>query len=63
MARKARQGSPLRDVDEHHGLWGRWQNPVDFLVRSLFIYPLLRWSRDARALRVTLGIVGLAPAR
>ena len=37
----------------------RWQNLVDFLVLSLFIYLLLRWSRDARALRVTLGIVGL----
>ena len=37
----------------------RWQNLVDFVVLSLFIYLLLRWSRDARALRVTLGILGL----
>ena len=37
----------------------RWQNLVDFLVLSLFVYLLLRWSRDARALRVTLGILGL----
>lgn len=37
----------------------RWQYLVDFVVLSLFIYLLLRWSRDARALRVTLGILGL----
>ncbi len=37
----------------------RWQSLVDFVVLSLFIYLLLRWSRDARALRVTLGILGL----
>lgn len=35
----------------------RWQNLVDFVVLSLFIYLLLRWSGDARALRVTLGIL------
>jgi hypothetical protein len=37
----------------------RWQSLVDFVVLSRFIYLLLRWSRDARALRVTLGILGL----
>lgn len=37
----------------------RWQSVVDFLVLAPAIYLLLRWSRDARALRVTLGILGL----
>jgi diadenylate cyclase len=37
----------------------RWQSVVDFVVLAPSIYLLLRWSRDARALRVTLGILGL----
>jgi diadenylate cyclase len=37
----------------------RWQSVVDFSVLAPAIYLLLRWSRDARALRVTLGILGL----
>lgn len=37
----------------------RWQSLVDFVVLALSIYLLLRWSRDARALRVTLGILAL----
>jgi DNA integrity scanning protein DisA with diadenylate cyclase activity len=32
---------------------------VDFVVLAPSIYLLLRWSRDARALRVTIGILGL----
>jgi hypothetical protein len=31
---------------------------VDFVVLASSIYLLLRWSRDARALRVTVGILG-----
>jgi len=37
----------------------RWQSIVDFAVLAPSIYLLLRWSRDARALRVTIGILGL----
>lgn len=37
----------------------RWQSVVDFVVLAPSIYLLLRWSRDARALRVTIGILGL----
>ena len=37
----------------------RWQSIVDFVVLAPSIYLLLRWSRDARALRVTIGILGL----
>jgi hypothetical protein len=37
----------------------RWQSLVDFVVLALSIYLLLPWSRDARALRVTLGILAL----
>lgn len=37
----------------------RWQNAVDFAVLVAAIYVVLRWSRDARALRVTLGILAL----
>jgi uncharacterized protein (TIGR00159 family) len=36
-----------------------WQGAVDFLVLALAIYLLLRWSREARALRLALGILGL----
>jgi hypothetical protein len=36
----------------------RWQSIVDFVVLASSIYLLLRWSRDARALRVTIGILG-----
>jgi uncharacterized protein (TIGR00159 family) len=37
----------------------RWQSVVDFAVLAPSIYLLLRWSRDARALRVTIGILAL----
>jgi diadenylate cyclase len=37
----------------------RWQSVVDFVVLAPSIYLLLRWSRDARALRVTIGILVL----
>lgn len=37
----------------------RWQSLVDLVVLVAAIYLLLRWSREARALRVTLGILGL----
>jgi hypothetical protein len=37
----------------------RWQSIVDFVVLAPSLYLLLRWSRDARALRVTIGILGL----
>jgi|SRR4051812_11258353 DNA integrity scanning protein DisA with diadenylate cyclase activity len=37
----------------------RWQSIVDFVVLAPSIYLLLRWSRDARALRATIGILGL----
>jgi hypothetical protein len=36
----------------------RWQSIVDFVVLASSIYLLVRWSRDARALRVTVGILG-----
>ena len=37
----------------------RWQNVTDFLVLTLAIYLLLRWSREARAFRISLAILGL----
>ncbi|HAH05980.1 MAG TPA: hypothetical protein DCM05_05525 [Elusimicrobia bacterium] len=35
----------------------RWQGAVDFIVLAAAIYVVLHWSREARALRVTLGIL------
>lgn len=37
----------------------RWQSVVDFLVLAAGIYLLLRWSREARALRLALSILAL----
>jgi diadenylate cyclase len=37
----------------------RWQSGVDFFVLAVGIYLLLRWSREARALRLALGILAL----
>jgi diadenylate cyclase len=37
----------------------QWQSIVDFVVLVAAIYFVLRWSREARALRVTLGILAL----
>src|ERR1700692_4073075 len=40
----------------------RWQSAVDFFVLTVAIYLLLRWSREARALRFSLSIVALRVA-
>jgi diadenylate cyclase len=40
----------------------RWQSLVDLVILTAAISLLLRWSREARALRVTLGILGLEAA-
>jgi uncharacterized protein (TIGR00159 family) len=40
----------------------RWQSVVDFLVLAAAFYALLRWSRQARALRLALGVVSLHAA-
>jgi diadenylate cyclase len=40
----------------------RWQGLVDFAVLAAAIHLLLRWSQNARALRVTLGILVLETA-
>jgi diadenylate cyclase len=37
----------------------RWQSVVDFVVLVVAIYILLRWSREARALRLTFAILSL----
>jgi hypothetical protein len=37
----------------------RWQSAVDFCVVVVAIYFLLRWGKEARALRVSLGILSL----
>lgn len=37
----------------------RWQGIFDFVILVAAIYFVLRWSREARALRVTLGILAL----
>jgi diadenylate cyclase len=37
----------------------RWQSGVDFLVLAIGLYLLLRWSREARALRLALSILAL----
>jgi uncharacterized protein (TIGR00159 family) len=39
-----------------------WRDVVDFTVLTAGIYVLLRWSRGARALRVTFGILALEAA-
>lgn len=35
----------------------RWQSPADFLVVAVVIYLVLRWGKEARALRVSLVIL------
>lgn len=40
----------------------RWQGVVDLLVVSMAVYFLLTWAREARALRIALGIVALRAA-
>jgi len=40
----------------------RWQSAVDFVVLTAALYALLRWSQQARALRVALLVVGLHAA-
>jgi len=40
----------------------RWQNATDFLVLTIAFYGLLRWAREARALRIAFGIAGLHAA-
>jgi diadenylate cyclase len=37
----------------------RWQGLVDFLVLAAAFYAVLRWARQARAVRIALGIIGL----
>lgn len=37
----------------------QWQRAVDFSALTVVIYVVLRWSQDARALRLTLGILAL----
>ena len=37
----------------------RWQNAADFVALAIAIYLLLRWSRQARALRLALSILAL----
>ncbi len=39
-----------------------WQNAVDFLVLAVTLYLVLAWAKDARALRIVLGIAGLHAA-
>src|ERR1700686_4478780 len=36
-----------------------WQSGIDFFVLAVGIYLLLRWSREARALRLALAILAL----
>src|SRR5579872_4467359 len=36
-----------------------WQSVVDFIVLAIALYLLLRWSRQARALRLALSILAL----
>ena len=40
----------------------RWQSIVDFIVLLTSVYLLLVWGKQARALRIALGIVGLRVA-
>jgi uncharacterized protein (TIGR00159 family) len=42
--------------------WLRWQDVVDFLVLGVAFYIVLLWARQARALRIAFGIVGLHAA-
>ena len=44
-------------------MWGlRWQSVVDFVVVLVAVYLLLVWGKQAGALRIALGIVGLRAA-
>lgn len=44
-------------------MWApRWQSVVDFVVVLAAVYLLLIWGKQARALRIALGIVGLRAA-
>ena len=51
----------MPSISESLGMLGfaRWQAVVDFVGLVVAFYVLLRWSRAARALRITLAIVGL----
>ncbi len=40
----------------------RWQNAVDFAVLAVAFYWLIVWARDARALRIAVGIAGVHAA-
>jgi hypothetical protein len=40
----------------------RWQSAADVFVLAVAIYLLLRWSREARALRLALTILALRVA-
>src|SRR5216684_3737728 len=40
----------------------RWQSVVDFVVVLVAVYLLLVWGKQAGALRIALGIVGLRAA-
>jgi uncharacterized protein (TIGR00159 family) len=40
----------------------RWQSALDFFVLAAAIYVLLRWARQARAVRIALAILGLNSA-
>jgi uncharacterized protein (TIGR00159 family) len=40
----------------------RWQNSADFVVLAVAMYLMLRWSRQARALRLALSILALRVA-
>jgi uncharacterized protein (TIGR00159 family) len=37
----------------------RWQSAVDFVVLAGAIYMILRWAKQARAVRIAIGIIGL----
>jgi diadenylate cyclase len=37
----------------------RWQSAADFFVLAVAIYVLLRWAKQARAVRIALAILGL----
>ncbi len=37
----------------------RWQGAFDFVILAVALYALLRWARQARALRIAVGVAGL----
>jgi diadenylate cyclase len=53
----------MNTIDRPFLMWiPRWQSLVDLAVVTVAVYLLLAWAKEARALRIALGIVALRAA-